>query len=674
MKTFLTIFILFISTHVVSQDWELVAEFAPDESSESDYGSNMVFAGDKLVVSWPRIFTRGNDADSCGEIITYEKVAGSYQELSRLTAEDLTGSCVVGDGFGYGLAYDNGKLAIGMPAGARSGIGTSGAGTDADSKVFITTFESDNWVLEESLTGSDLGNGKGMGFQLVMEGDMLLVGAHEYDSIFGFSFVVSAGVYVFENSGSGFIEQQKLEQDFHLFGQDFDYENDQIIVGAWGEQMITEPGRIYIYENSGASWEVVQTINDTRNANLGNQIEIFENTMAAGNVQAGGVGAVTIYTKSTDGQWSETQFIQASDNTFNDQFGISLKLREGELIVGAGAGQDSMQTLGAVYTFVRKGSEPFVEQQKLVASNPTDLYDRFGGNLIFNDTDLLVNSNSGGFINADATSFHHFSRESSTGETEFNISSKVSGTWVPEGAENQNLSIEILTDGRAVMFANLNNAGESLWMLGVGIVGDDTIDFPIIYTTSGAVFGNEFDSSDVDIVNEGQAMIRFNQCDASVLTYDFPNIETSEINLNKDMEIPGNECDENNKALPNGISGSWFDPTRAGEGFTVYLFDQGDVQMATITWYTYDDMGQQLGVSGTGSITNNTIDIAQMIQYTGANLFNGATTETVMGSLSMTWDDCRNAVVNYDFDSSNLGTGEFNLNQLTVLDNTACDL
>jgi len=216
---YVLVFLALISTQTWSQDWSLVEDMAPVEANESDYGINMVFAEDMLVVSWPRIFTRGNPADNCGEVITYEKVDGMWQELARLTAEDLTGSCVDGDGFGYGLAYDNGRLAIGMPAGARAGIGVSGGMTDSDSRVFLTHFESGNWVLDETLTGSDISQGKGMGGQLVLEGDMLLVHAHEYDSIFGVKFIVSTGVYVFEDNGSGFSETQKLEENFHLFGR-----------------------------------------------------------------------------------------------------------------------------------------------------------------------------------------------------------------------------------------------------------------------------------------------------------------------------------------------------------------------------------------------------------------------------------------------------------------------
>lgn len=595
---------------------------------------------------------------------------------ARLTAQDLVGSCTNGDGFGFGLAFDNGRLAIGMPAGVRGGMGNSGGMSDADSRVFITTFENNNWTLQETLTGSDVGNGKGMGFQLVMEGGILLVHAHEYDTIFGFSFPVSTGVYVYEDTGSGFNETQKLEENFHLFGQDFDYENNQIIVSAWGEQALTEPGRVYIYENNSGTWTNTQTINDTRNSNLGNQIEIVGNTMVAGSVQASGVGGVTVFSKDSTGNWSEKQFIQASDNTFNDQFGISLKLNEDELIVGAGAGQDASLTLGAVYTFKLDNNGNFVENQKLVASNPTNRYDRFGGNLIFNDSDLLINSTRGGFENADVTSFHHFSKESTGGSTptQYAVSSKVSGTWNSADASTQKLSIEILTDGRAIMFGSLNNNGENLWLLGIGDITDNVIDFSEMYSATGAELGNAFNANDVIRRNEGQAMVSFSLCNQATLSYDLSNIRTNEVVITKDLEIPGNECANNNKALPNGISGAWYDPARSGEGVTVYLFDQGNAQMATVTWYTYDANGNQFWVSGTGTVADQTITITDMKQYTGANLFSGSTQSSNMGSLSMTWNEYRKAIVDYDFSSGGLGNGQLNLTQLTVLDNTQCDI
>ncbi len=670
----LYILLLSISINVQSQDWQFNDEFAPLESIESDFGVNMVFVNEMLVVSWPRIFTNNNNADNCGEVITYNKVNGKYQEINRLTAADLTGSCVNGDGFGFGLAYDNGKLAIGMPAGVRGKLGTSGGANDIDSKVFITTFDDNKWVLHQTLTNTDLGDGKGMGFHLVMENESLLVFAHEYDTIFGFTFPIATGVYVYEDSGSGFAEIQKLEQNFHLFGQDFDIENNQIIVGAWGEQALAQPGRIYIYEKSESQWQVVQTINDTRNSNLGNQIEISENIMVAGSVQAGGFGGVTVFNKDNNNQWNEVQFIQASDNTFNDQFGISVQLEGGELIVGAGAGQNSQQTLGAIYTFSKNSNGHYIEEQKLVASNPTDLFDRFAGNFIFNDTDMLVSSTSGGFNNGNVTSFHHFSRNDTTGDDKYNVNSKISGSWGSNDSDNQNINIEVIGNDLAVIFATLNHDQENLWLFGVGNIIDNIIDFENIKSTSGGIFGPLFNSNNVTIINQGEAQLEFNKCEQAIFSYNLPSIETKELVINKQLEIPGNECSNTNKSLPTGVSGAWFDPNRLGEGFTIYIFEENNQQAATITWYTYDENGQQLWLTGTGMVNEQTVNITDMKKYTGANIFEGTTNPTQFGNLSMTWNNCHSAIVSYDFSNQNLGAGVYTLSQLTKLDNTECDL
>ena len=169
-------------------------------------------------------------------------------------------------------------------------------------------------------------------------------------------------------------------------------------------------------------------------------------------------------------------------------------------------------------------------------------------------------------------------------------------------------------------------------------------------------------------------MMSFSTCKTATLSYDFATLATGEISLNKSLEIPGNECDNSNKALPNGVSGAWFDRSRSGEGFSNYLYEENGVQMAKITWFTYDNDGKQMWLSGTGTVNNKTISISAMKQYTGASLFSGTTQNKQVGSLSMTWDDCHNATIDYDFTMSNLGSGALSLSQLTVLDNTQCDL
>lgn len=677
MKRFV---LMMLSFPVFAQDWSLVADMAPTAAEHSDYGANMVFAGDYLVISWPRVFEEalapGEQPSGCGEIITYEKVDGAYQPIASTTAEDLIGACVPGDGFGYGLAYDQGRLAIGMPAGTRSGMNLTGGASDADSRVFITHFDNGQWVLDETLVADDLGNGRGMGFQLVMEDDLLLVHAHEYDSIFGFAFVISTGVYVFEDDGNGFSQTQKLTENFHLFGQDFDTENGQIVVGAWGEQTLTAPGRVYVYDKQGGSWQLTQTINDSRNSNQGNQIEMDGSLMAVGAVQAGGTGAVVIFENSS-GQWQEQQIIQAEDADFNDQFGIAVRIQGDDLIIGATGGTDSgAQTgtaIGAVYHFVKRADGQFIQQQKLESIEANEGNDQFGGNLIFNGTDLLVNETSGGTLSGASTEFAHYSRAGDTSPpTTANVSNTTSGVWTVAGVEQQSLSIQILNDRQALMYIRANHQGQALWLLGLGQYTGNSIDFPVLYATSGAQFGAAFSPADVQLLESGTAVFSLAACDAAELVYDLGSIGTGQLTVNKTLEIPGNSCGVNNKNLPNGVSGSWFDPARAGEGYTVYVFEEGGQQQAEVTWFTYDDTGEQMTLQGVGPVADEIISISALNQVSGAEFFSGQGSSQTVGSLSMSWDGCRLARLDYDLSSSGLGQGSQMLEQLNDLDNTDC--
>lgn len=653
--------------------WEQVVDMAAEGSEQSDFGINMLFTEDHLIVSWPRTYVQGGPPTECGEVITYQKNGAEFEEINRINAADLVGDCVPGDGFGYGLAYDGGRLAIGMPAGARAGSNLPGGATDADSRVFITTMVNGEWQLQETLIADDLGSGKGMGFQMVMEDDLLLVHAHEYDSIFGVAFPVSTGVYVFKDSGSGFVQQQKLEENFHLFGQDFDTENGQIVVGAWGEQTIGAAGRIYVYEEQGGSWELVQTINDSRSKNLGNQIEIYQDTMVAGSVNAGGTGAVVVYEKTQSG-WQEIQFIEASDKAMNDQFGLTVRLDEDDLVVGATAGTNQVQTVGAAYHFTREGSGDYIEQQKIESPNQNEAADQFGANLIFNDTDLLVNEPSGRNLQGGITNFWHFSREGGAVVTPTaDINQKSSGVWQVAGVSGQSVNLEILDDQTALMYLNYANANGSSWYFSVGQINDDSITFNEVLATDGPNFGANFSSNDLNISTAGQASFNLHSCESATFELQLGNQAAQQFSLDKSIGISDLGCDTSNKVLENGVSGSWFNPQRSGEGFSIYTHGPDSNQTASVYWYTYDTAGNAIIFTGQGSVSGSTINISELRQYGSAQLFSSSASFTVVGSLSLDWDgQCGDASMDYQMADANYGSGSIVLSQLARVKDSNC--
>ena len=62
------------------------------------------------------------------------------------------------------------------------------------------------------------------------------------------------------------------------------------------------------------------------------------------------------------------------------------------------------------------------------------------------------------------------------------------------------------------------------------------------------------------------------------------------------------------------LSGSFFDPSRSGEGFFIEILSE--VQ-ALLFWSTYDDLGGQRWLFGDGTIRGNEISFGNLAQPTG---------------------------------------------------------
>jgi endonuclease/exonuclease/phosphatase family metal-dependent hydrolase len=119
-------------------------------------------------------------------------------------------------------------------------------------------------------------------------------------------------------------------------------------------------------------------------------------------------------------------------------------------------------------------------------------------------------------------------------------------------------------------------------------------------------------------------------------------------------------------------SGSWYDPEHDGEGFMVQMLEDG---RAYLTWYTYDDQGQQMWLTGVGDLNGSTVVIDELYVTAGGVFGPGFDPEAVeltpWGSLVFTFDTCTSARVDYE---SGLGFGSGSLNpiRLTAIEGLEC--
>jgi hypothetical protein len=105
-------------------------------------------------------------------------------------------------------------------------------------------------------------------------------------------------------------------------------------------------------------------------------------------------GAAYIFEKNTDGLWSETAKLVASDRNAEDNFGTSVAIYGEYAIVGAYKRDETingvfLRQCGAAYIFKKNGTGQWEEVQKLLADDPDSL-DYFGVSVdIFGDYALV---------------------------------------------------------------------------------------------------------------------------------------------------------------------------------------------------------------------------------------------------------------------------------------------
>lgn len=184
-----------------------------------------------------------------------------------------------------------------------------------------------------------------MGYSVAVDGDTAFIGAYGDDDLGN----ESGAVYVFTRDANGvWTQQQKLVGSDTVADDRFGYalvlEGDTAVIGM-------------------ESWD------------------FFEPPM----------GAAYVFTRDTNGVWSEIQKITAFDGVEGDYFGQSLAMNGDTLTVGSHGDDTVAANAGAVYVYTRDATGQYSFQQKLFASNGTD-NDWFGRSLDVEGDTAIISS------------------------------------------------------------------------------------------------------------------------------------------------------------------------------------------------------------------------------------------------------------------------------------------
>ena len=237
---------------------------------------------------------------------------------------------------------------------------------------------------ESKLTASDGASDDYFGTAVSMSGDYAIVGASKDDD----NGTNSGSAYVFERTGSGWIQLAKLtasdgaSDDY--FGRTVSISGDYAIVGTIEyDYKLTTAGSAYIFEKPIGGWaDMTETAKLT--ASDGRSFDYFGIAVSisgdyaivgASNDSVNGLssGSAYIFEKPIGGwaDMTETAKLTASDRGSLDYFGTAVSISGDYAIVGAKYDDDNGLSSGSAYIFEKPigGWADMTETAKLTASD-----------------------------------------------------------------------------------------------------------------------------------------------------------------------------------------------------------------------------------------------------------------------------------------------------------------
>ena len=200
-------------------------------------------------------------------------------------------------------------------------------------------------------------------------------------------------------SGPILTEQEVTASDVtdnSFFGSAVALHGPLALIGADGENSFQ--GAVYLFTKANGVWNEGQKLTASDGLpgdEFGYRVALAHETFVATAFSAtvnGVVAQGSAYVFSeTDGTWSESQKLTASDGGLFDNFGASVALSGQLLVIGAnGATVGNNAAQGAAYVFV-KANGLWVEMQKLTADDGA-AFDNYGLSVALQGSTIIVGS------------------------------------------------------------------------------------------------------------------------------------------------------------------------------------------------------------------------------------------------------------------------------------------
>jgi hypothetical protein len=254
------------------------------------------------------------------------------------------------DGFGSSLAVDGSLVAVGAPAGDVGGV------------VYVFEKKGTGWVQVGKLSAADAKKDDDFGRTVTLKGGMLAIGAPARDSSRG-------AIYVSNRNAKGAWSAPTIvasgSEPWDGIGTSITFDGARALVGVPGPlfsnnnpdspKLRTGAVSVYRVPKTGA-W----TAESRFSVGEDSTVAAFGRTVVVSGIEvfvsaplgAKAVGSVFVFTRSANGEYTQTARLLPSEQSDFSIFGRGIAVSGDQLIIGA---PGANHNIGAVYVFKRTG-------------------------------------------------------------------------------------------------------------------------------------------------------------------------------------------------------------------------------------------------------------------------------------------------------------------------------
>ena len=264
------------------------------------------------------------------------------------------------------------------------------------------------------------------------------------------------------------------------------------------------------------------------------------------------------------------------------------------------------------------------------------------------------------------------------------LSKGQSGVFYDTGRSGEGVFIEMLSATQAwvVFYTYDKNAVDLLWLVGIGDVVGNSIVVDEMSFVSGGNFGTAFNASTITQTALGSLSLVFPDCDATanpgVMTFNAePDSGYEDLFSQASRITRVLNCDGSQPIPQSGRTGSFFEPTRSGEGILVHWLENNTV---LLTWFTFTPDGKPFWIiSANSTIMGDTVVLDMLYPQAtpgfGSQFLSSDLVLAPWGTITLKYHTgCNSLDFSYDSIFNEYGSGSYVYQRLTTPMGTTCDL